>query len=54
MLRAWADAATIGDVAARLYLSEGIVRNYLSTAIKKLGVRNRVEAARLAEKKGWL
>src|ERR687890_171389 len=35
-------------------LSEGTVRNYLSTAIKKLGARNRVEAARLAEKKGWL
>ena len=46
--------ATIEDIAARLYLSEGTVRNYLSTAIKKLGVRNRVEAARLAEKKGWL
>jgi len=30
------------------------VRNYLSTAIKKLGTRNRAEAARLAERKGWL
>ena len=46
--------AMIEDIAARLYLSEGTVRNYLSTAIKKLGARNRVEAARLAEKKGWL
>jgi two-component system response regulator DesR len=54
VLRASADGATIGDVAARLYLSEGTVRNYLSTAIKKLGTRNRVEAARLAERKGWL
>jgi two-component system, NarL family, response regulator DesR len=52
VLRASADGATIGDVAARLYLSEGTVRNYLSTAIKKLGTRNRVEAARLAERKG--
>ena len=42
------------DVARELYLSEGTVRNYLSTAIKKLGARNRVEAARLAESKGWL
>ncbi len=49
-----ANGATIEDVAARLYLSEGTVRNYLSTAIKKLGMRNRVEAARLAERKGWL
>ena len=54
VLAASADGATIGDVAAGLYLSEGTVRNYLSTAIKKLGARNRVEAARLAEKKGWL
>ena len=54
VLAASADGATIEDVAARLYLSEGTVRNYLSTAIKKLGVRNRVEAARLAEEKGWL
>ncbi|HEX5700831.1 MAG TPA: response regulator transcription factor [Rubrobacter sp.] len=46
--------ATIEDIAARLYLSEGTVRNYLSTAIKKLGARNRAQAARLAEKKGWL
>lgn len=49
-----ANGATIEDIAAELYLSEGTVRNYLSTAIKKLGVRNRIEAARLAERKGWL
>jgi two-component system response regulator DesR len=54
VLAAAADGATIGDVAAKLHLSEGTVRNYLSTAIQKLGVRNRVEAARLAERKGWL
>jgi two-component system, NarL family, response regulator DesR len=54
VLAASEGGATIEDVAARLYLSEGTVRNYLSTAIKKLGVRNRVEAARLAERKGWL
>jgi two-component system response regulator DesR len=54
VLLASANGATIEDVAATLYLSEGTVRNYLSTAIKKLGARNRVEAARLAERKGWL
>ena len=54
VLLASANGATIGDVASKLYLSEGTVRNYLSTAIKKLGTRNRVEAARLAERKGWL
>ena len=54
VLSASANGATIEDVARKLHLSEGTVRNYLSTAIKKLGVRNRVEAARLAERKGWL
>ena len=54
VLAASEGGATIVDVAAKLYLSEGTVRNYLSTAIKKLGTRNRIEAARLAERKGWL
>jgi two-component system response regulator DesR len=54
VLAASANGATITDVARKLYLSEGTVRNYLSTAIKKLRARNRVEAARLAERKGWL
>jgi two-component system response regulator DesR len=54
VLAASEGGATIEDIAGGLYLSEGTVRNYLSTAIKKLGTRNRVEAARLAERKGWL
>ena len=54
VLAASEDGATIEEVARELYLSKGTVRNYLSTAIKKLGARNRVEAARLAERKGWL
>jgi two-component system response regulator DesR len=54
VLAASADGAAIRDIANKLYLSEGTVRNYLSTAIQKLGARNRVEAARLAEQKGWL
>ena len=36
------------------HLSEGTVRNYLSAAIRKLGARNRAEALRIAEEKGWL
>ncbi len=54
VLAASEGGATIEDIATRLYLSEGTVRNYLSTAIKKLGARNRVAAARLADQKGWL
>ena len=45
---------SLEEIAARLVLSEGTVRNHLSTAIQKLGARNRMEAARLAEQKGWL
>jgi two-component system, NarL family, response regulator DesR len=54
VLAASGNGATAGDVAGALYLSEGTVRNYLSTAIKKLGARNRIEAARRVERKGWL
>ncbi|MGI8869699.1 MAG: response regulator [Mycobacteriales bacterium] len=49
-----ADGARIADIAAKLFLSEGTVRNYLSAAIAKTGVRNRVEAARIAQERGWL
>ena len=42
------------QIAARLALSEGTVRNHLSAAMQKLGAHNRMEAARLAEQKGWL
>src|SRR5215204_6248831 len=43
------DGATVADIAARLFLSEGTVRNYLSAAITKTGTRNRGEALRVAE-----
>jgi two-component system response regulator DesR len=54
VLRAAAGGATVADIAGRLFLSEGTVRNYLSSAIGKTGARTRVEAARAAEEKGWL
>jgi len=54
VLAAAAHGASIAEIAAALALSEGTVRNYLSVAIQKLGAHNRVEAARIAEAKGWL
>jgi two-component system response regulator DesR len=45
---------TAAEIASTLHLSEGTVRNYLSAAMRKLGARNRVEAVRIAEQKGWL
>ncbi|GII79236.1 DNA-binding response regulator [Sphaerisporangium rufum] len=49
-----ADGATVGDIARRLHLSEGTVRNYLSSAIQKTHARNRIEAVRRAQGQGWL
>ncbi len=49
-----ASGASIAAIAATLCLTEGTVRNYLSVAMQKLNAQNRVEAARLAEQKGWL
>ena len=46
--------ASLADIAKHLFLSEGTVRNHLSMAMQKLGAQNRMEAARLAEQKGWL
>lgn len=46
--------AGIGEIARSLFLSEGTVRNYLSSAIQKLEAPNRADAARIAEEKGWL
>ncbi|MGR6972511.1 response regulator [Streptomyces cynarae] len=54
ILRAAANGATNAELAATLHLSQGTVRNYLSTAIQKLAVRNRAEAVRMAREKGWL
>ncbi len=53
-LKLAAEGLTSSDIAQRLKLSEGTVRNYVSEAISKLGATNRVEAARLARNKGWL
>jgi len=48
------DGGTLGEIAAAVYLSEGTVRNYLSSCIQKTGARNRAEAVRIAHDRGWL
>jgi two-component system response regulator DesR len=45
---------TVADIAGALYLSPGTVRNHLSSVMRKLDARNRAEAVRVAEEKGWL
>jgi two-component system response regulator DesR len=54
VLAASRDGAGIAQIAGRLYLSEGTVRNYLSSCIQKTGARNRTEAQRIAQQRGWL
>ena len=54
VLSAAAVGSTINDIALRLHLSEGTVRNYLSAAIHKTGARNRIEAVQKAQAQGWL
>jgi two-component system response regulator DesR len=54
VLRASLDGSSIADIAMQLYLSEGTVRNHLSTAIQKLSTHNRMEAAHIARERGWL
>jgi two-component system response regulator DesR len=54
VLAASRDHATVADLAKALYLSHGTVRNHLSSVMQKLDARNRAEAVRLAEDRGWL
>jgi two-component system response regulator DesR len=54
VLAASRDHVTVADLAKALYLSHGTVRNHLSSVMQKLDARNRAEAVRLAEDRGWL
>ncbi|MBD9478884.1 response regulator transcription factor [Pseudoxanthomonas sp. PXM02] len=54
VLRLAGEGQSAGDIAKQLNLSQGTVRNYLSEAIGKLGVANRIEAYRMARQRGWL
>ncbi|GAA2316014.1 response regulator transcription factor [Nonomuraea roseoviolacea subsp. roseoviolacea] len=53
-LRLAGDGATIARIAGELHLTEGTVRNYLSSAMTKLNAQNRLEAIRTAQRMGWL
>ncbi|MFD0891256.1 response regulator transcription factor, partial [Streptosporangium algeriense] len=54
VLREAALGAPAEEIAARLHLSAGTVRNYLTGAITKTGARNKVEAIRIAQDVGWI
>jgi two-component system response regulator DesR len=54
VIGAAADGASIGEIAASLFLSEGTVRNYLCKSTTKLGARSRIDAIRIARESGWI
>ena len=54
VLEAAGQGSSIAGIASALFLSEGTVRNYLSSAIQKLDAGNRIEAFQIAREKGWL
>lgn len=54
VLRIGRDAATVQDIARQLHLAPGTVRNYLSQAMRKLGVATRREASDVAWEEGWI
>lgn len=54
VLRESLDGATVRVIAERTHLAQGTVRNYLSTAMTKLGAETRVSAARIAWSEGWI
>ncbi|WP_433464201.1 response regulator transcription factor [Spirillospora sp. CA-128828] len=54
VLRLAAEGADAPEIAGRLHLSAGTVRNYLTAAVTKLNARNRTDAARIAREAGWL
>ncbi|GAB3146385.1 response regulator transcription factor [Micromonospora sonneratiae] len=53
VLRAVAEGLPLKEIAGRLHLAHGTVRNHLSTILRKTGTRNRLEAVRHAQRAGW-
>jgi two-component system response regulator DesR len=54
VLRLAAGGADTLEIAGRLFLSVGTVRNYLTVTVSKLNARNRVDAIRIARESGWV
>lgn len=53
-LRLTEEGKSVPEIAEHLHLAAGTVRNYLSDAITKLGVKTRHAAAKKARSQGWI
>ncbi|WP_326023040.1 response regulator transcription factor [Streptomyces endophyticus] len=49
-----AEGAPVAEIARRLHLSRGTVRNYMAAITRKIGARNRIDAIRISQGEGWL
>lgn len=54
VLRIAAEGVSAKEIARRLFLAHGTVRNHLSSIMRKTGTRNRLQAIRRAQQDGWL
>lgn len=54
VLRLSNEGMTTNTICKTLFLTKGTVRNYLSSAIQKLGAESRQQAVKIAEEKGWI
>lgn len=54
IIRLVAQGYTNREIAEQMFLSEKTIKGYLAEALRRMGVKNRVEAAMLASKKGWI
>ncbi len=54
VLQAVARGLSSKEIAQKLYLSNGTVRNYMSSILTKLAAENRLEAVRIAQENGWI
>ena len=54
VLRLIAEGCSVAETADKLFLSQGTVRNYLTTVVDKLGARGRPDAVRIARSNGWI
>ncbi|HEM2552537.1 response regulator transcription factor [Streptococcus suis] len=54
LLKLVAEGLSNKDIASQLHLSDGTVRNYMTSILSKLGAENRTAAVKIAQEKGWL